>query len=120
MSFGNDVIVFKHLQKSGTADEDGNFQMTTVLTSAPGCRHRPLSFQEQADLGYDVETEMWKSTVPLLAYDNTVRGIVMGAKGNDVINVNGKDYQIIGGVRPHGDMDSVPFKMTIISKYQSG
>jgi hypothetical protein len=122
VSFGNDVIVFKHVRKvpDAAADDFGNFPMETVDTPAPGCRHRPLSFKEIVELEFDVSTELWRSTLPLKDYDGTLLAIVVNAKAYDFITVNGEPYQIIGGVRPHGDMASVPFKMTIISQKQTG
>jgi len=120
MSFGGDTIVFKHLMKTGTFDDQGNAVMTTVNTSAPGSRHRPLTMFENAELGFDVADQRWRSTIPLFEYDEDVVAVLSSAKPQDVIAVDGIDYQIIGGVRPHKDMAGKPFKMTIISKIHVG
>lgn len=116
MSFGNDVVTFVHLVKTGTVDELGNADMATVEKAAPGCRHRPLAHHEVIEAGLDVSTQWWRTTLPLFKYPADVLAAALGAEGQDIIKVNGKRYQIDGGVRPHGDMASVPFKMTIISK----
>lgn len=115
MSFGNDVVTFRHLVKTGTFDGQGNAQMTTVDVDAPHCRHRPLTHREVVEAGLDVSTTYWRTTLPLYMYDAPTLAATM-AEGIDIIKVNGKNYQIEGGVRPHSDMASVPFKMTIISQ----
>lgn len=116
MSFGNDVVTFRHLVKTGTVDELGNADMTTQDFPAPNCRHRPLTHRETVELELDVSTQFWRTTLPLFMYDAPTLAAAMNADGQDIIKVNGKNYQIVGGVRPHGDMASVPFKMTIISQ----
>lgn len=120
MSFGNKTIVFRRLVPSGVADSRGNFTLVPQDTPAPGCRHRPLTFTETADLEFDVSTKPWKSTIPLKDYSPELIAIITAFEGNDVILVDGVQYQIIGGVRPHDDLASVPFKMTIISMRQQG
>jgi len=120
MRFGNQTITFKHLQKVGDPDEYGNYQMEEVETAAPFCRHRPLAFSEVVDLGLDVATEWWKSTVPVHEYNDTVRGVVMSAAAIDIIACDGQDYQIFGGVRTHPGAHGDPFKTTIISQKHVG
>lgn len=120
MSFGGSTIVFRHFVESGSADEYGNYVLVPVDVSAPGCRHRPLTFKETAELQFDIATEMWRSTLPLCEYVDPLLATCLAAQPDDVIVVDGKEYQIIGGVRPHDDMEGVPFKMTIISKKQIG
>lgn len=120
MKFGGQTITFKRLEKSGTADEDGNYELVPVETAAPFCRHRPLAFSEIVDFNLDIATEWWKSTIPVHEYDDTVRGVVMNAKPIDIIEVDGQDYQIFGGPRTHPDINGVPFKTTIISQKHIG
>lgn len=120
MSFGNDTLVFKHLVKVGEPDSRGQYQMNEVDTSAPGCRHRPLTFQETVDAQLDIATEWWRTTMPLKDYDENLIAAVTSMQPQDSFMVGGTRFQIHGGVRPHPDMASVPFKMTIISKLQKG
>lgn len=120
MSYGTKTIIFKHLEKSGVPDELGNYELVPVETPAPGCRHRPLTFKETAELEFDIATEFWRSTLPLEEYDSTLIGVIVGTKADAIITVNDEDYQIIGGVRPHDDLEGVPFKATIISKKATG
>lgn len=119
MPFGVDVVTFVSFEESGTSDSLGNLPLTETLTDAPGCRHRPLTFTETAELQFDVATEVWKTTIPIGEYGSTLLAKVLAVKSNDAIRVNGEDYQIIGGVRPFKD-NSRYFKATIMSKKQIG
>lgn len=119
MPFGVDTVTIVDLEKTGTADELGNFALAEKLTNAPGCRHRPLTFTETAELEFDIGTELWRSTLPLTEFSTSVRNKVMAAKVNDVIRVDGNDYQIVGGIRVFKD-ENGPFKATIISKKHIG
>ena len=69
---------------------------------------------------FDVATEVWKTTIPVGEYDAALRATVLAIKSNDVIQVDGVQYQIIGGIRHHVDMDGSPFKATIVSKKHIG
>lgn len=120
MSFGTAVIVFQRMQKSGNPDELGQYTMVPAPVSAPGCRHRPLAFQEIVELSLDIATEYWRSTLPLLEYSSSLVTTIKATKPDDVITVAGQDYQIIGGVRPFDDLEGKPFKATIISQKQIG
>lgn len=120
MSFGNDTLVFGTLVKVGPADEDGNYQMVPDTVAAPGCRHRPLTFKETAELEIDIATEMWRSTIPLKDYDDALIAELTALKASAFFTVGTGKFQIVGGVRPHPDMASVPYKMTIISQRQHG
>jgi hypothetical protein len=97
----------------------GASRLPATITEAAGCRHRPLTFQEKADLNFNVATEMWKTTLPLYEYDAELQAKVTGLEANDVIRVDGIEYQVNGGVRPHKDF-TAPFKATIISTKQVG
>ena len=119
MAFGHVTIQAVDRAPGGTPDELGNYVLTETLFDMPGCRHRPLTFQEKIDLQFDIATEMWKSTIPLFEYDSTLQGKVKALGANDVIRVDGNDYQIVGGARPFDDFTR-PFKATIISKLQTG
>ena len=105
---------------TGTPDELGNLALVETVTTAPGCRHRPLTMKETAELEFDIATEIWKSTIPVGEYAAAVRDAIFAVKANGLIRVDGEDYQIIGGVRHHPDMDGNPFKVTIISQQQHG
>ena len=120
MTFGIDTVTFVNYVETGSPGALGTYAVTEVTVDAPGCRHRPLTFKETAELDTDVATELWKTTVPIGEYDTTLLAAVMAARNTGVIRVDGIDYQIIGGVRPHDDMDTGPFKMTILSQRQIG
>lgn len=113
-------MTFVSLTETGVEDELGNFPLAETLTDAPGCRHRPLTFTETAELQFDIGTKPWKSTIPVNEYSASVRDAVLAAKNNDLIRVDGVEYQIIGGVRHHVDMDGSPFKATVISEVKVG
>lgn len=117
MSFGVDTVTFVSFSDSATPGELGTYPQTETLTSAPGCRHRPLTFQEIHELGFDVATEVWKTTVPIGEYSNALRVQIMAMQPDDVIRVEGVEYQIIGGVRPFKDFTGW-FKATIFSRRQ--
>ena len=120
MPFGTSVVTLKNLDSTGVPDELGNYPLTSVVTVFPGCRHRPMTFQETVDANYDVATQVWKTTIPLTEYGSSLIAALLAAEPDSVIEVDGQEYQIIGGVRPHGDMDGTPFKATIISQKQIG
>lgn len=120
MIFGGQTITFIHLEKSGTPDELGHYTMVPVSHDAPFSRHRPLSFKEAVELQFDIATEFWRSTLPVHLYTDPVRAAVLGATAEDVIEVDGQEYQIVGGVRTHPDAAGLPFKTTIISQKQIG
>jgi hypothetical protein len=119
VQFGNQTVQLVDYEPTGEPNELGEYPTTETVTSAPGCHHRPLNFQEKVDLNFDVATEMWKTTIPLHAYDGTLQAKVTGLESNDVIRVDGIEYQVVGGVRPFNDL-TAPFKATIVSKRQPG
>lgn len=120
MSYGTKTVTFVNFVEAGSPGALGTYAVTETLVDAPGCRHRPLTFKETAELDTDVATELWKTTVPIGEYGATLYAQVMACKNTGVLRVDGIDYQIIGGVRPHDDMDGAPFKMTILSQRQIG
>lgn len=120
MSYGTATIIFNHLVKTGVPDELGNYVEVPTSTPAPGCRHRPLAFKEIVELNLDIATEYWRSTLPLEDYDGTLIAVIKATKPQDTVTVEGQDYQIVAGVRPHDDFEGVPFKATIISQKQTG
>lgn len=119
-SFGTAVVVMRRYEKSGVPDELGEYTMVPVDVEAEGCRHRPLNFKEVVELNFDVATEYWKSTLPTMNYDDTVLEALAALKNTDTIEVDGQEYQIVGGVRPFDDLSGNPFKATIISQKQIG
>lgn len=121
MPFGNDTITFvRKIPGVGPADELGHIAPTELRVDAPNCRHRTLSLKETAETEFDVATELWKSTIPIGEYPEPLQQSLMATQPIDHIEVNGRSYQIIGGVRWHPDMDSRPFKVTIMSQKQTG
>lgn len=120
MSFGTSVVTLKRFSETGTPDELGNYTMVTAEAMAPGCRHRPLTFKEAVEFNVDIATRPWKTTLPLAEYSDALVATLTAAEPDAVIEVDGQEYQMIGGVRPHPDMDGTPFKATIISQKQIG
>ena len=120
MAFGNQVITFIARSDTGSAGELGTYAQAETRTSAPGCRHRPLTFTETAELEFDIATEAWRSTVPVGEYSPTLRAAILATRPDDVIEVDGIRYQVVGGVRHHVDMDGAPFKATVISQKHIG
>lgn len=119
MPFGTDTIQIVSLAASGPPDELGMHTLVETVTAAPGCRHRPLTFRETAELNFNIATQPWKSTIPIGEYNAALQAKVRAIKSNDVIRVDGQDYQVVGGVRPFNDFE-LPFKATIISQIQRG
>lgn len=120
MPYGGQTITFMFFEESGLADELGHYGLDVTSVDAPGCRHRPLTFTETAEYQLDIATEAWRSTIPVGEYSEDLRSAVLSAKADGVIRVDDVDYQIIGGIRHHVDMDGSPFKATIISQKQIG
>lgn len=120
VAFGTAVVTLTHYVNTGTPDELGEYQQNEVNVAAPNCRHRPLTFQETIDLGIDIATQPWRTTLPTHTYSPTILNALAALNPNDVIKVNGQDYQIIGGERPFDDLAGNPFKATIISQKQIG
>jgi len=79
-----------------------------------------MAFQEMVDAQLDIATEWWRTTMPLLEYDGTILAAITAVPPDGVITVNGQEYQVHGGIRPHDDLNGSPFKATIISKKQIG
>lgn len=119
MPFGNVVVTIVDKTDGPTKGALGTYPQVETLTNLPGCHHRPLTFKETAELQFDVATEMWKTTIPIGEYSAPVLAKVLAIKPRDAIRIDGVDYQIEGGVRPHDDFEK-PFKATIISKKQIG
>lgn len=113
MSFGGQTVTFVTVTDTGVAGRLGTKGQSESATAVSGCRHRPLTFEETAEYDTNVTTEMWKTTAP-------PDPAVLAAKSNDLIRVNGVTYQLIGGPRPHPDMDGRPFKVTLVSKLGRG
>jgi hypothetical protein len=118
MPFGGQTISLTAFTQDGVADELGIEGVEEDSNDAYGCRHRPLTFAEAVELGYDIATQPWRSTIPIGEYDSVLQGKLLALKPQDVIYVDGQKYQIQGGVRCHPDMAGNPFKVTIISKKQ--
>jgi hypothetical protein len=118
MSFGPDVVTFVSYSDSGAPGGLGTYTQVETLTSAPGCRHRPLTYAETVEIGYDVATELWKTTVPIGEYSAELRGKIVAMQSDDAIRVDGKQYLIVGGVQPFKDFTGW-FKATIVSKRQT-
>ena len=115
MSFGVDTVIFVSYSDADTPGELGTYPQVETLTSAPGCRHRPLTYNETIELGYDVATEMWKTTIPIGEYSDALRQQIVSVKNDDTIRVDGAQYQIVGGVMPFKDFTGW-FKATVISR----
>lgn len=119
MPFGHRVIQLVDTVGTGVFDDAGIEGQTEVVTDAPGCRHRPLTFSETQELEFDIATKHWKSTIPIFEYDETLRQQVMALEPDKVIRVDGVTFHVVGGVKPFDDFNA-PFKATIISKQHVG
>ena len=111
-------MTFVSYSDADTPGELGTYPQVETLTDAPHCHHRPLTYQETIQLGYDVTTEMWKTTIPIGEYPDALRQKVMAAKPDDAIRVDGTQYLIVGGTQPFKDFTGW-FKATLISKKQT-
>lgn len=101
-------------------DEFGQIPTEPQVTVAPGCRHRPLTFDETAEYAVDIATQPWKTTVPLFEYSAELVAALLAMKPDARIDVDGQEYHVDGGIRPHPDLQGRPFKATIISTKQIG
>lgn len=119
MSFGSQTVTFVYFAEAGSPGALGTYEMTETTVDIPGCRHRPLTFQETAETDTDIATEMWKTTIPLFELNSTLLAAVLAIEAVNGIRVDGDSYQIIGGVRPHEDFVDL-FKATIVSQKQTG
>jgi hypothetical protein len=102
-----------------TPGELGTYPQIPTPVDAPGCRHRPLTFKETAELQFDVATKIWKTTIPIAEYSSALREQIVAAEPDDTIKVDDIEYSIIGGVEPFDDF-TAPFKATIYSKKHIG
>ena len=115
--FGPDLVTFVSYSDAATPGELGTYPQVETLTEAPGCHHRPLTYKEAVELGYDVATKMWKTTIPIGEYSADLLQKIVASKPDDTIRVDGIQYQIVGGVQPFKDFTGW-FKATIVSKKQ--
>ena len=118
MPFGPDVITLV-TYTDGAVGELGTAAQVPHYVEAPGCHHQPLTFQETAELAFDVATEFWKSTIPIGEYSEELRESVLALQPDSEIEVAGVRYSVVGGVRPFKDFTGW-FKATIMSKRHIG
>lgn len=119
MPFGNHVVTAVHRTDTGLPGNLGTYTQVESTVIAPGCHHRPLTFSEKVDIAYDVATEVWKTTIPISEYSPEIRDAILALTAGDAIRVDGKQYEVIGGVQPFSDFTEL-FKVTIHSKKQTG
>lgn len=119
MPFGHHTLTLVSYVDAALPGELGTYPQIELLTDFPGCRHRPLTFQETAELQFDVATELWKSTVPIAEYSDALRNQLLAMKPDATLRVLGNQYSIIGGVEGFDDF-AAPFKATIYSKKHTG
>lgn len=119
MPFGHHTLTLVSYVDAALPGELGTYPQIELLTDFPGCRHRPLTFQETAELQFDVATELWKSTVPIGEYSPTLRNQLIAMKPDAKLRVGTDQYSVIGGVEPFDDF-TAPFKATIYSKKHIG
>lgn len=119
MPFGHKVVTLVLLSDGPTKGDLGTYEQVETPTDAPGCRHRPLTFKETAELQFDVATEIWKTTLPIGEYSQSLRTAILALRHDDVIRVDGAEYSMIGPVAPYDDFTG-PFKATIYSKKHAG
>jgi hypothetical protein len=118
MSFGPDVVTFVSYSDAATPGGLGTYAQVETLIEAPNCHHRPLTYNEVVELGYDVATAMWKTTIPIGEYSDALRQQIVAVQNDDSIRVDGTQYRIVGGVMPFKDFTGW-FKATVISKKQT-
>lgn len=118
MPFGPDVVTFVSYSNFDTPGQLGTYSQVETLIEAPGCHHRPLTYKEAVELGYDVATEMWKTTIPIGEYSDELRQSIVALSSDDAVRVDGTQYWIVGGVQPFKDFTGW-FKATLISKRQT-
>lgn len=119
MPFGPDVVELVSLTNAASPGELGTYDKIETITPAPGCHHRPLTFSETAELQYDIAMELWKTTIPIGEYSESLREKVEQITAGDLIRVGGQTYQIVGGVRLFKDFSAL-FKATIVSHKHTG
>lgn len=119
MPFGHKVVTLVKHADADTPGELGTYPQVETLVTAPGCRHRPLTFKETAELQFDVATQFWKTTIPIGEYSSVLYAQFLTVLPDDTIRVDGIEYSIIGGVEIFDDFTG-PFKATIISKKHTG
>ena len=119
MPFGGDTVTFVSFVDGPTPGPLGTYPQVEVTFDAPGCRHRPLTFAETAELAFDVATEWWRTTLPIGEYGQTLLDKLKLVEPDAVIRVDNVDYAVVGGVRMFKDF-SGPFKATIHSKRHIG
>ncbi|WP_349318992.1 hypothetical protein [Mycolicibacterium canariasense] len=95
---------------TGVFDDRGFETTTPVDVPVEGCRHRPLSAQEAAEVVGDVATQVWKTTAPPEA-------AAVAARSTGTMKVDGRTFHIIGGAQVFEDYTD-PFKVTILSEIQ--
>lgn len=119
MPFGADTVTFVSFVDGPTPGPLGTYPQVEMSFDAPGCRHRPLTFAETAELAFDVATEWWRTTIPTGEYDTMLRAQISAVEPDARIRVDGVEYAVVGGVRQFKDF-SGPFKATIHSKRHIG
>lgn len=111
MSFGSQTVSFVTIVGTGVYDEFGAEVTTPTDVPVAGCRHRPLSAAEAAEVGGNVATQVWKTTAPTAA-------AAIAAKSTGTLKEGGRTFHILGGAKPFEDF-SDPFKVTILSEIQT-
>ena len=119
MPFGTQTAELVTHVDSATMGDLGTYVQTEVTVELPGCHHRPMTFTETAELQFNIGTEPWKTTIPIREYPESVRDALATVQPNDTLRVDGREYNIIAGVRVHNDFTG-PFKATIISEKHTG
>lgn len=119
MPFGPDLATLVTHVDSTTVGDLGTYTQTEVTVELPGCHHRPMTYTETAELEFNIGTEVWKTTIPIREYGESVREALLTVQPNDTLRVGGREYNIVTGVRTHKDF-SGPFKATIISEKLTG
>lgn len=119
MPFGVDLVTVVLHVDSATAGELGTYPQNEVTLELPGCHHRPMTFAETAELEFNIGTEVWKTTIPIREYSDATLTTLLAVQPNDTLRVDGTEYHVVAGVRPHNDF-SGPFKATIVSEKHTG
>ena len=109
---GQTAIVVAKAFNNTTRDRYNRPLEVLAEFEVPGCRFRPMDYQELIDLG-DVTTQKWRLTAPPVA-------AILDASAIDEIKVDGVSYQVVGGIKPFPDMNGSLYKVTIICERRDG
>lgn len=108
-TFGAQTVTAITATGTGSYDSLGMPTVTTTRADIPGCRHRPLRFDETPEFVTNTATQVWKTTAP-----PTAAALAVGP--NAVLEVAGIKYKVIAGAQAFTDFSGQVHKVTILSQ----